>query len=40
MNNEQRARHESKMLGEKGRIFVPFVEMYEIGDIIEWSVTI
>lgn len=40
VNNEQRARHESKMLGEKNRVFVPFVEMYEVGDIIEWSLVV
>ena len=37
VNNEQRASYTHEMLGEQNRKFMPYVEMENIGDTIEYS---
>lgn len=36
LNNEEKASFVHAMLGEKDRKFMPFVEIFDEGDTIEW----
>ena len=36
VNGKLEAFHCNKILGESSRVFMPYVEMYNIHDVLEW----